>query len=384
MKQHGVVLDLISDQILFTGGHCQHVGAPPTRKLISQVRPNESPTPMTMHTTPPMLQDLVQDKEYIPIPLRKKRRRPKPKSQRPIQIHETKIQETIQEQEKDSTIAIIGAAPFYHLIKKQDYQVFAVSMKDILYEQRKQERQEQEEEIDPKTILPKEFHDFLDVFSKAAADTLPSHGPSDHHITLEGDVKLGYSPLYNMSKDEQEIMRKYVYEHLSKDFIHKSTAPFASPVLFVRKPSGGLRFCVDYRKLNAITKKDRYPLPLIEETLAQITGAKFLTKIDIRHAFNRIRMATEEDEDLTTFRTSIGCFKYKVMPFGLTNGPATFQRHMNETLWEYLHKFVVAYMDDLLIYSQTREEHIIHVQKVLQKLRDAGLQADIKKCEFFV
>jgi len=127
-----------------------------------------------------------------------------------------------------------------------------------------------------------------------------------------------------MSKGEQEIMRKYVYEHLLKDFIHKSTAPFASPVLFVRKPSGGLRFCVDYRKLNAITKKDRYPLPLIKETLAQITGAKFLTKIDIRHAFNRIRMAIEEDEDLTTFQTSIGCFKYKVMPFGLTNGPTTF------------------------------------------------------------
>ena len=243
---------------------------------------------------------------------------------------------------------MIGAEPFHYLAKKHGAQVFAVSMRDIIY---KQKKQEQDEEIDPKTILPKEFHEYLDVFSKAAADTLPSHGPSDHHITLEGDVKLGYSPLYNMSQEEQEIMRKYVHEHMSKDFIDKSTAPFASPVLFVRKPGGGLRFCVDYRKLNAITKKDRYPLPLIEETLAQITGAKFLTKINIHHAFNRIRMAIEEDEDLTTFRTSIGCFKYKVMPFGLTNGPATFQRHMNETLWEYLHKFVVAYMDDLLIYS---------------------------------
>ena len=88
---------------------------------------------------------------------------------------------------------------------------------------------------------------------------------------------------------------------MSKKFIDKSTAPFASPVLFVHKLGGGLRFYVDYRKLNAITKKDRYPLPLIKETLAQITGAKFLTKIDIRHAFNRIRMAIEEDEDLTTF-----------------------------------------------------------------------------------
>jgi hypothetical protein len=135
-----------------------------------------------------------------------------------------------------------------------------------------------------------------------------------------------------MSEGEREIMKNYIHEHLSKDFITQSMAPFASPVLFVRKPGGGLRFCVDYRKLNAITRKDRYPLPLIEETLAQVTGAKFLTKIDIRHAFNRIRMATEEDEDLTTFRTSLGCFKYKVMPFGLTNGPATFQRYMNETL----------------------------------------------------
>jgi hypothetical protein len=193
-------------------------------------------------------------------------------------------------------------------------------MKDILRELQKKN----EDEIDPKTILPVEFHEYLDVFSKAAADILPEHGPLDHHIVLKGDTKLGYSPLYGMLEGEREIMKNYIHEHLSKDFITQSMAPFASPVLFVRKLGGGLRFCVNYRKLNAITRKDRYPLPLIKETLAQVTGAKFLTKIDIRHAFNRIRMATEEDEDLTTFRTSLGCFKYKVMPFGLTNGPATF------------------------------------------------------------
>jgi len=94
--------------------------------------------------------------------------------------------------------------------------------------------------------LPKEFHEYLDVFLKAAVDTLPSHGPLDHHITLKGDVKLRYSPLYNMLQEEQEIMRKYVHEHMSKEFIDKSTAPFASPILFVRKLGGSLRFCVNY------------------------------------------------------------------------------------------------------------------------------------------
>lgn len=95
-------------------------------------------------------------------------------------------------------------------------------------------------------------------------------------------------------------------------------------------------------------------------------------------------MQTEEDEDLTTFRTRFGSYKYKVMPFGLTNGPATFQRYMNETLMDYLNQFVTAYMDDILIYSATRAEHTEHIRKVLQKLRQAGLQADISKCEFFV
>jgi transposase InsO family protein len=141
---------------------------------------------------------------------------------------------------------------------------------------------------------------------------------------------------------------------------------------------------MDYRKLNALTKKDRYPLPLIEETLAQITGAKILSKIDIRHAFNRIRMATEEDEVLTTFKTRFGAYKYKVLPFGLCNGPATFQHYMNDVLWEGLNEYLSVYMDDILVYSQSRAEHVIHVQRVLDRLIEAGLQADIAKCEFFV
>ena len=127
-----------------------------------------------------------------------------------------------------------------------------------------------------------------------------------------------------MSYKELRLVKEYLDKNMRKNFIVASQAPFASPVLFVRKPGGGLRFCVDYWKLNAITKKDRYPLPLIKETLTQITSAKILLKIDIRHAFNWICMAIEEDEDLTTFKTRFGAYKYKVLPFRLYNGPATF------------------------------------------------------------
>ena len=111
-----------------------------------------------------------------------------------------------------------------------------------------------------------------------------------------------------------------------------------------------MRFCVDYRKLNAVTRKDRYPLPLLDETLARMSQAKIFTKLDIRQAFYRIRVHPDS-EDLTTFRTRYGTYKYKVLPFGLTNGPATWQRYMNDTLFDYLDDFYIAYLDDIMIYS---------------------------------
>jgi reverse transcriptase-like protein/integrase-like protein len=150
-----------------------------------------------------------------------------------------------------------------------------------------------------------------------------------------------------------------------------------------RKPDGGLRFCVDYRKLNAITRKDRYPLPLIDELMERLSRAKIFTKLDIRQGFHRIRMSPES-EDLTTFRTRYGAYKYRVMPFGLTNGPANFQRFINDTFIDYLDDFLTAFIDDLLIYSNNELEHEEHVKKVLTRLREAGLQASINKCEFHV
>lgn len=189
--------------------------------------------------------------------------------------------------------------------------------------------------------------------------------------------------MLTQSTHELQLVKQYLIDNLDKGWIEPSQAPFSSPILFVKKPNGGLRFCVDYRKLNSLTKKDRYPLPLIDETLARLNKAKVFTKLDIRQAFHRIRMEAGSEE-LTTFRTRYGAYKYKVLPFGLTNGPATYQRYMNDVLFEYLDVFCTAYLDDILIYSDDILQHETHVKLVLQRLRESGLQADIKKCEFSV
>ena len=143
-------------------------------------------------------------------------------------------------------------------------------------------------------------------------------------------------------------------------------------MLFVKKKEGSLRPCLDYRGLNKGTIKDRYPLPLIDETLTRIAKARIVTKIDIRDAYNLICIK-EGDEWKTALRTRYGLFEFLVMPFGLTNAPATFQSYVNETLQPYLDQFCTAYLDDVLVYSEIPEEHTTHVRLVLELLQKAGL-----------
>jgi hypothetical protein len=158
--------------------------------------------------------------------------------------------------------------------------------------------------------IPQEYHQYADVFSEQDSNTLPPRrGSTDHRILLEEGMSPGYCPLYKQSEEELREAKAYITRNLAQGFIVPSKAPFASPILMVRKPSGGLRFCVDYRKLNALTKKDRYPLPLIDEILQRLSKAKIFTKLDIRQGFHRIRMYPDS-EDLTTFRTRYGSFKY--------------------------------------------------------------------------
>ena len=279
-------------------------------------------------------------------------------------------------------IAQISATGFHFHLYRPENEVFQTSIYEIdRIIQDREELLEDEKELLVK--LPSKYRDYVDVFSKAASNTLPPHRAYDHQIQLEADNTIGYSPLYRQTTDELKATKQYLLDNLSKGFIEASQAPFASPILFVKKANGSLRFCVDFRKLNAITRKDRYPLPLIDETLARLSRAKIFTKLDIRQAFHRIRM-DPASEDLTTFRTRYGSYKCKVLPFGLTNGPATYQRYMNDVLFNYLDDFCTAYLDDILIYSDNELEHEMHVKKVLERLRNAGLQADIKKCEFGV
>ena len=185
-----------------------------------------------------------------------------------------------------------------------------------------------------------------------------------------------------MSKGELLVLRKTLDDLEEKKYIRASTSEAAAPVLFARKPGGGLRFCCDYRALNAITKHDRYPLPLIPETLRNLTEAKWLTKVDVVSAFHQIRMAKGE-EHKTAFRTRFGSYEWLVCPFGLSGAPATFQRFINTLLRAHLDDFASAYMDDVIIYSNgSREDHFRKVRTVLRKLWDGGLYLDPGKCEF--
>ncbi|CBF82237.1 hypothetical protein AN5254.2 [Aspergillus nidulans FGSC A4] len=235
----------------------------------------------------------------------------------------------------------------------------------------------------PEDLLLPEYKDYADIFSPKEADKLPPHQPYDYLITLIDGKTPPFGPLYGMSRDELVALQEWIMENLRKGFIRPSSSPTASPVLFVKKPGGGLCFCVDYQALNVILVKDQYPLPLVKETLNNLKGMRYFTKIDIISAFNNIRIKKGQ-EYLTAFRTCLGLYESLVMPFGLTGAPATFQHYINDTLRDYLDIFCTAYLDNILIYSQTRSEHIQHVRKVLQKLREAGLFAKLVKYEFTV
>jgi len=290
-------------------------------------------------------------------------------------------------------VAFIGAEAYKRHARSPKSECFIISLSELdrTIEDKQRLRvtgadsEDEEDLIDER--LPECHQAFRDVFSKTASDQLPPHREGvDYRIDLEPGTDavrdIGHAPLYKMSLEELEAVKQYLEANLSKGFIVPSAAPFASPVLVARS-AGKLRFCVDYRKLNKLAKKDRYPLPLIDELMDRLQGAKYFTKLDVRQGFHRIRMATES-EDLTTFRTRYGSFKYRVLPFGLSNGPSVFQRFMNTTFFDYLDRFMTAYVDDILIYSKTLEEHKEHVNLVLQRLREAGLQASIRKCEFHV
>ncbi|GBG86132.1 hypothetical protein CBR_g41036 [Chara braunii] len=184
-----------------------------------------------------------------------------------------------------------------------------------------------------------------------------------------------------MSPRELEELRKQLDELLEKGWIRPSSSPFGAPVLFVPKKEGELRMCIDYRGLNAIIVKNVEPLPRINDLLDQVQGCKYFSKIDLKSDYHQIEV-NPDDQYTTTFQTRYGHYEFIVMPFGLTNAPTTFQRCMNDLFRSWLDRFVVVYLDDILVFSKTPQEHEGHLRQVLEKLREANFKINAKKCEW--
>uniref|UniRef100_A0AAR2JHU7 ribonuclease H n=1 Tax=Pygocentrus nattereri TaxID=42514 RepID=A0AAR2JHU7_PYGNA len=229
--------------------------------------------------------------------------------------------------------------------------------------------------------IPQEYLDLKEVFSKKNATKLPAHRPYDCAIDLVSEPILPKARVYPLTQEEQKALDSYIDEALDQGFIRPSTSPIASSFFFIKKKDGGLRPCIDYRALNQISKAYPYPLSLVPVALEQLQGAQYFTKLDLRSAYNLIRIK-EGDEWKTSFLTTRGRYEYLVMPFGLSVAPSVFQAFINDVLRDMLGKFVIAYLDDILVYSPSLEKHIHHVREVLMRLLQNNLYLKGEKCEF--
>jgi ribonuclease HI len=236
-----------------------------------------------------------------------------------------------------------------------------------------------------KAETPKEVPvvaEYMDVFP----EELPGM-PPEREVEFAIDLVPGTAPIakrpYRMAAPELAELKKQLDELLQKGYIRPSSSPWGAPVLFVKKKDGSMRLCVDYRALNEVTIKNKYPLPRIDDLFDQLKGAKFFSKIDLRSGYYQLRIRPE-DVPKTAFVTRYGQYEFTVMPFGLTNAPAYFMNLMNKVFMEELDQFVVVFIDDILVYSRSAEEHEQHLRVVLGKLRSHQLYAKFSKCEFWL
>ncbi|GJX25253.1 putative reverse transcriptase domain-containing protein [Tanacetum coccineum] len=224
--------------------------------------------------------------------------------------------------------------------------------------------------------------DFLEVFPNDLSGL-----PPVREIEFQIELVLGAMPVtespYRLTPSELEELSGQLRELRDKGFIPPSSSPWGAPVLFVKKKDGSFRMCIDYRELNKLTIKNRYPLLRIDDLFDQLQGSQYFSKIDLRSGYHQLRVH-EDNISKTAFRTRYGYFKFVVMPFGLTNASAVFMDLMNRVCRPYLDKFVIVFIDDILIYYKTREEHEEHLGLVLELLKKERLYAKFSKCEFWL
>jgi hypothetical protein len=218
------------------------------------------------------------------------------------------------------------------------------------------------------------------VFSEEKANILSEHRIFDCPIDLLPDASPPHGRMYNLTTNETTELKRWIDEMLHKNFIRPSASPFAAPIFFVKKSDGTLRPCVDYRKLNAITKRDRYPIPFISDLIRSLATANIFSLIDLRGAYNLLRVKPG-DESKTAFVCKFGQYEFNVMPFGLMNAPSVFQAMM-DTLFKSCFAFARPYLDDIIIFSKDEADHKLHQTKVCQILLDNKLYAKLSKCHF--
>jgi hypothetical protein len=231
-------------------------------------------------------------------------------------------------------------------------------------------------------IVPTTLHEYADVFSETAFDSLPKCRKWDHAIELEREPSPGFHKVYPMNLTEQTEMDTFLEEALATGHIRQSKSPLRAPVFFIKKKDGKLRFVQDYQALNAITRKNQYLLPLIDDLIYRLKDTRYFTKLDVRWGYNNVRIR-EGDEWKATFRTNRGLFEPLVMYFGLTNSPATFQTMMNEIFQDLITEGIVSvYLDDILIFTNLMEEHCRITRLVLDRMCEHKLYLWPEKCEF--
>ena len=224
--------------------------------------------------------------------------------------------------------------------------------------------------------------EYRDVFPKDLPG-LPPHRAVEFTIDVCPGTKPISIPAHRMAPAELKELKIQLQELQDKGFIRPSASPWGAPALFVKKKDGSMRMCIDYRQLNKVTIKNKYPLPRIDDLFDQLRGSTFFSKIDLRSGYHQLRVK-DADVPKTAFRTRYGHYEFLVMPFGLTNAPAVFMDLMNRVFRPYLDQFVIVFIDDILIYSSTQEEHEQHLRIILQTLREHKLYAKFSKCEFWL